>query len=275
MIKTTDIPVVEFDTSMKCVEFTYVPMSDIFKQIYHQNNWQAKKLNNYNYLIPKIIHIIWMGGALPDKYKRLVDSWSQFHPDWEVKLWNDQDLCELNMQNKDLFYKSNCYGYKSDLARYEILYRFGGLYVDTDFECLKSFDFLNCSYEFYVGLFPNQGIVGNSILASVSRHPILKNCIENIKSLPQIINGRESDISVQQVSGPQYLTRCVFDYVSKNKEDDKVMILPAGYFFGFPVTKSRDFWDNKMSLDEVYTYKRPESMAFHYWACSWIKFCGQ
>ena len=41
--------------------------------------------------IPKIVHIIWIGGALPQKNQACVDSFANSNPDWSVYLWYDPD----------------------------------------------------------------------------------------------------------------------------------------------------------------------------------------
>lgn len=39
--------------------------------------------------IPKIIHYCWFGGKpLPDEYKKYIDSWKKYCPDWEIREWN-------------------------------------------------------------------------------------------------------------------------------------------------------------------------------------------
>ena len=55
------------------------------------------------------------------------------------------------MKNRSIYESTDNIGFKSDIARYEILYKYGGIYIDTDFECLKKipdkflhFDFISC-----------------------------------------------------------------------------------------------------------------------------------
>ena len=42
----------------------------------------------------------------------------------------------LNMKNKKAFLSAHNYGMKSDILRYEILHTYGGVYIDTDYECV-------------------------------------------------------------------------------------------------------------------------------------------
>ena len=65
---------------------------------------------------------------------------------------------------------------KSDIARYEIIYRYGGVYIDTDFECLRPLDFLHYIYDFYTGIQPLDSAylqLGIGILAAAPAHPYL------------------------------------------------------------------------------------------------------
>ena len=33
-------------------------------------------------IIPKIVHLIWLGSLFPEKYKRIKDTWAKYNPDW-------------------------------------------------------------------------------------------------------------------------------------------------------------------------------------------------
>jgi Glycosyltransferase sugar-binding region containing DXD motif len=42
------------------------------------------------------------------------------------------------MKNKEAFLSAYNYGMKSDILRYEILHSYGGVYIDTDYECVMN-----------------------------------------------------------------------------------------------------------------------------------------
>jgi mannosyltransferase OCH1-like enzyme len=48
-------------------------------------------------------------------------------------------------------------GLKSDLVRYEVLYLFGGIYIDIDYECIKSLETLDLNCNFFAGLSNTSG----------------------------------------------------------------------------------------------------------------------
>jgi len=195
--------------------------------------------------IPKIIHQIWLGSELPERFKKLTETWKKHNPSWEYKLWTDEDAKKFNLSNRDLFEKSNRYDEKSDILRYEILYQHGGLYVDTDFECFKSFDILNENFQFYCGVEPllaHQVMLGNALIASIPGHPILKHCIEqmkdNVEHMESVMTGGRTCKFFKKCfvcfkTGPYYLTKILIETVKGlNKEErEKVITFPASYFY--------------------------------------------
>lgn len=88
-------------------------------------------------MIPKTIHYIWIGSPLPAEIARRRETWAKNHPGWEMKLWTEENL---KSKYEDLARRCLSLPQRSDIYRYEILFREGGFYVDVDFECLKSFE---------------------------------------------------------------------------------------------------------------------------------------
>lgn len=93
------------------------------------------------YNIPKVIHYCWFGGnPLPESAKRCVESWRKFLPDYEVKLWNEDNFDVNIVKYTRQAYTAKKYAFVSDYARFWILYNYGGLYFDTDVELIKPID---------------------------------------------------------------------------------------------------------------------------------------
>ena len=91
------------------------------------NNTEEGLENKHN--IPKKIHQIWLGDKkLPTKYTNWMKSWKIFNPDWEYKLWNENNIKDLNIKEFDIYSKKLNPGYRSDILRYILLKRFGDLY---------------------------------------------------------------------------------------------------------------------------------------------------
>lgn len=92
-------------------------------------------------MIPKKIHYCWFGGQpLPASAKTCIDSWKKYFPDYEIIEWNesnfDLNCCDYVVEA----YSAKKYAFVSDYARFEILYKEGGIYFDTDVEVIQPFD---------------------------------------------------------------------------------------------------------------------------------------
>lgn len=237
-----------------------------FKALYEENNYQVVKATK-EAQIPKVIHQIWLGGKLPEKFHKFAASWKEQNPEWEYKLWTDEDVDKFPWRNRKIFDQAGNYGMKSDIWRYEILNLHGGVYADIDFECLQSLDKFHHSCEFYGGL--HEGVMmGNGFFASRSCHPILRQCMREIA---RITNFNPTPEETFELTGPYFLTRVVMDTV-KNGHRQGVVIYPTSYFFPFPHTHHKKLWTGELTLERLRKkFFRPESHAVHYWSTSWIK----
>ena len=69
-------------------------------------------------MIPKIIHYCWFGrGEMPDSAKRCIASWHEFMPDWEYKLWNEDNFDVNSVPYTQEAYEVKKYAFVSDYAR--------------------------------------------------------------------------------------------------------------------------------------------------------------
>lgn len=92
-------------------------------------------------MIPKVIHYCWFGGKpLPELEKDCIASWRKFCPDYEIKEWNesnfDLECCDFVKEA----YAAKKWAFLSDCARLLIIYKEGGIYLDTDVKLMKSLD---------------------------------------------------------------------------------------------------------------------------------------
>lgn len=231
---------------------------------YVRNLYNAHIVSNPEYSeaprIPKIIHQIWLGSSFPEEYKSLQETWKKHHPDWEYRLWTDQDVAAFGLYNQSIYDLAKNYGEKSDIFRYEILYRYGGLYVDTDFECVKSFDILNHICDFYIGAgYTMYGGVYNGLIGSKPGHPILKAAIEGM-----VRSAGDHAENIVHRTGPNYLTI----YIKKmiNSCPGINVVFPLSFFYPWP-----NYERHNKRPESIASWVRPESFAIHYWYTSWWK----
>jgi hypothetical protein len=91
--------------------------------------------------IPRVVHYCWFGGnPLGEREQVCIDSWKKFLPSYEIKRWDESNWNVRCCDYVSEAYDAKQWAFVSDYARLDILYRYGGLYFDTDVELLKSID---------------------------------------------------------------------------------------------------------------------------------------
>jgi inositol phosphorylceramide mannosyltransferase catalytic subunit len=254
----------EFDISMDCTCISYKKKYvnsvnaghiQMLKQLYIKNNFSAVSPQLDNPKIPLIIHQIWLGGRpLPSLYNTLSDTWKKMHPNWQYILWTEKNIAKLKLNNESDYINAKTFREKADILRCELLEKFGGVYVDLDFECLKPLDFLHYSYDFYIGIMPNnaRSILTNGIVGCIPHHPIMKKMVFKLK------NSRGVKDQLFR-NGVVYVSDYFLKYVTKY-DQYKNIALPITYFFPFKV-------HNNTLIDDS-DFIRSESFAIHYWGAT-------
>lgn len=135
-------------------------------------------------MIPKIIHYCWFGrGAMPDLVERCVASWKMHMPDWEYRLWSEDNF-DIPSAPKYVqeAYAAKKYAFVSDYVRLWALEREGGLYMDVDFEVYQSFEDL-MRYEAFAGYEGSKrNPVMMGVLAAEAHHPWIQGMMQTYES---------------------------------------------------------------------------------------------
>lgn len=137
-------------------------------------------MEKYN-MIPKVIHYIWLGGnPLPKLADKCIESWKKFCPDWEIKRWDEENLnLDINTYCRQA-YDSKKFAFASDVLRFDILSREGGVYVDIDVEFLKPIDEL-LDQECFLGLEDDRRffVAPGLIMGSVAGGELVQKLLDN------------------------------------------------------------------------------------------------
>ena len=213
--------------------------------------------------VPKIIHQIWLGpNKRPDIW---MDTWKNDYikqnPDWTYKLWTETELENLSMTNKQIFNKEQFYNGKSDIARYEILYQQGGVFMDADSLWINKpnnslnpiLDMTKTSGMFCAEEPVNKWSIANGVIGFTKGHPILKQMIDFIGN--NYYNMKKTHPKQRQiwiVTGTQPFTKFV-------KEYDEALILESYYFYPESFHKV-NLHLNVKDFPKLY----PNSIAFQY-----------
>ena len=156
--------------------------------------------------IPARLHFIWVGSPMPQHLSENVDQWRAMHPDWQCHVWTEKNLPIL--RNRDLYKRApelvpaDAVGqFRADIARYELLFDFGGLYCDVDTIPLRPIDDALVGHEVFAAM-EDRTYVGNTYLGSVPGHQIFRDLVAGLPANVKRMPGKRPN----KLSGPQYLT---------------------------------------------------------------------
>lgn len=181
-------------------------------------------------MIPKIIHYCWFGKNPKAKLiEKCIDSWKRYCPDWQIIEWNEDNydvycnpFCRQAYENKK-------WAFVSDYVRFDVLNRFGGVYLDTDVEILKPLDcFLD--HQLFAGHETDTWVAPGLILGSEPGHPVLKIVLEKYAGASFIdSDGREVHTTVGEYF-TKSLQMCGIILNGKTQLQNGIAIYAKDYF---------------------------------------------
>jgi mannosyltransferase OCH1-like enzyme len=259
-----------FWTIVGTAPFPIRRLMTLCKQLYQKHPLPEKSTCEQTSRIPKVIHQIWLGSPLPDKYKEWQKTWQSL-PGWSYKLWTDADAEKLTFQGKDLYYQSKNYGQRADILRMAILEKEGGVYVDIDFECLDAsfFSMLNSTYDFYTGLHPLDAetlALENALIGCIPGHPVIKaylNELPHAWQQPCVFLDAKAEVVIK--TGPGLFTRVFMEHGGKEHKD---IVLPPTYLYPLGLQQ----WDflKRFGYESIKRkVVQPETVAIHWWHGTW------
>lgn len=128
--------------------------------------------------IPKIIHYFWIGDAeMPEEDKRNIASWRKFCPDYEIIEWNESNYDFSKYRYVQEALEKKQYMYATDAPRKDVLYRYGGIYLDTDVELLRPLDDL-LYHEAFIGIDDGGQVNSGSGLGAAKHNALIKDMLD-------------------------------------------------------------------------------------------------
>lgn len=197
-------------------------------------------------MVPTVFHSVWVGPPMPAELAAFVATWTQVNAGWDHIVWSEADLDWLT--NQDLFDNAERYTphvgqFRADVARYEILHCFGGVYVDCDFEARRPIDELVVGVD-AVAAWETDGVwVNNAFLGGVAGHAFFGDLIAGLRVNVARHRGKRPNV----MTGPQYVTP-----VARRHD---VKLLPSSTVYPYR-------WDELERDGEDF----PEAYAVHHWA---------
>lgn len=153
-------------------------------------------------MIPRFLHQIWIGNLPPPV--ALLHTWRDMHPDWIYRLWTDEKRCDGKpWKNQKQIDASPSWQGKCDIMRYEVLERWGGVYLDADSKCLRPLDdrFLTGPWTAYENEVKAPGILANGALGAEPCSMLMTKMVQEC-STADVLNR-----PAWKATGPLLLTR--------------------------------------------------------------------
>ena len=208
--------------------------------------------------IPKKIHFCWFGGDLPQKHAIQIAQWKKIMPDFEFKLWTENEIPE-----NEYLKTAKSIGNWANMSNFTRIYALsteGGIYMDTDFHVAKDFKPLlssNMFLGFETGADNEVISINNAIMGAMKSHPIINEMLEDFLVT---FDGTE----IANLSSPVFTTKFfrrkgLTEY--KHQTLEGVEIYPINYFYPYPLSVSYS--------DDFRTYITSETYAVHLWEKSW------
>lgn len=279
------------------------------QRLYNQNSLEKLFFRNTDLAhknpckIPQIIHNIWFTSATnpiepPERYVTWILDAERTNPKkhgWRHILWvhDKRDLPKtmalLENQNIEVLemgdfegsvshiqivlkeIEAKKFGKASDVFRYMILKKMGGIYKDTDYRLMQSCNVLTRLYDFFVGLEPMSNFIGNAFIAAKPNHPVISGVLDLVvrnydrhKSPKYITEIKDNDgFKTILLTGPSALTTAVYKYGGRPGHVD--IVFPPKFLYP---TKIDSYPQKEIVKPDDALF--PESLGAHFWETSWF-----
>lgn len=190
-------------------------------------------------MIPRMFHRV-VPEVVPDRFEEFWERFKRLHPGWEFVTWQDP-LDPADWETGFLFDRCTAGAQLAGLVRLEVIWRYGGFYVDMDMEPLRSFEPLR-EHQCVFGTEGN-GVLTDAIFGAEQHHPGIRACVD------RFLRGFWHENP--SMTGPLHTT-----HVLGGRPD--VTVLEQKAFFPY-------LWTEPERAGEEF----PDSFAVHRWNHSW------
>lgn len=188
---------------------------------------------------------------MPEDFSAYRRGWMEAHPNWAFPLWGDRHVDRFLPEGTALrgwFDREPKYAQKSDILRYCVLREYGGVYLDTDFECVGSLDSLPLDALEAFTAEEAPGLYCNAVIGSEPGGIFVSSLVD---LLDGYLKSGGKDTAPTWRTGPVYMTK-VADEVGH------VEVYPRELFFPY-------YYNEKHRRGETFE----GAIGIHHWQHSW------
>lgn len=229
--------------------------------------------------IPRVIHFTWKTKTLTRFAQRIWAEWEKTHPEWELKLWDDEDIRALvdehypeHLATFDA-YPSGIF--RADAFRFFVLHKFGGIYADLDVQPLGDIGELIGRTECFVGAEPEKHVrendaryrgmpfsLCNAFMGSVPGHVFWQRCMEAMARClcPDVVDA----------TGPRFINGVALTIPREERPD----VLPPSFWS--PLAGDGRAWPTPEAYNEAMARhftlvgRSEPALVSHLWRNSWF-----
>ncbi len=190
--------------------------------------------------IPKIIHQIHLGDPPSAETEAMIQTLRDKNPDFKHILWTEPDLARIGFNAKSLQEVYPTYAGVSNALRIHLIAIYGGIYADTDIECLQPLDCLT-RYDAFGAIQDTQGRICNAFFGACPNHPWItwqRGAMDGCRGLCAAWGVDLMSIAPRE----------------------GVEIIDSNLCYPWKWDDPKELWVAK-----------PESLVVHHWAGSWLK----
>lgn len=214
-------------------------------------------------MIPKIVHYCWLSNdPYPKNIARCLESWKEKLPDYEFIKWDFNRIDKSKFKWVSDAFDNRKYAFAADYIRSYAIYNYGGIYLDSDVEVIKSFDDL-LSHHYFMGCEFNKTSPEAAVIGAEKGHPFFEKLLHyydgrsfvkadgtlDRRTLPSIfLEILDNGFKVEHIDNPSQID---------DDDSNKICILPYYYF------------SPKSTLDGK-IHKKVETYAIHHFTNTWF-----
>jgi mannosyltransferase OCH1-like enzyme len=201
--------------------------------------------------IPPVLHRVLLPpladqGAVRRNWRRF----ARIHPSWELRTWSETGQQSFP-ETFGALSRCGSPAQQADLMRLEILWRYGGIYVDTDCEPVRSMEPLR-EHGCFFGTEDGEHY-STSVIGAAAGHPAIRAYLDAVLDGDRVATA----LPPNEATGPMFATQ-----VLAGRAD--VALLPPEAFYPEPFADStKRFRRSRRRLSGPGTY------VIHRWAHSW------